>query len=334
MNEIRITGIIIPNEFGSIYRALEIDHTTPAHVAAALANTAPGEPLTLYIDSYGGICDSGFAIINSIRDWAADDNATVNVRIGSIAASMAAVIAFSFPGTITAAPNARIMLHACSGQAAGRAVDIKASAQALEIIDAEIVRTLAARAGKPEDHFRQWLAAADKWLSPAAAKAEGLVDEIEAAPAKAIRINAAKAAKANRSIAAIAAYFVAAPAAIHGLTAALATAEDSPEPDEPEEPAKPAEPTESIEPRIAAALTAALEPIKASIATLTKECDSLRAAARRNRLSRILKTDPAGPDPRDAWAAAVRKAVAEGTPASHVIAANRTAFRALNQRGE
>lgn len=243
MNEIRITGIIIPNEFGSTYRILEIDHVTPATVSAALANAQEGADILLDIDSPGGICDAGFQIINIIRDYQQRTACKVNVRLGAVVASMASVIAFSFPdGKVTARPNTRLMIHGCSAIADGKVQDIEAEAANMRLINDEIVRTLAARTGKDRATYQAWIdQVADKWLSPSALKAEGLIDDIEPTPARAADpAILTKAAQASKAIAAIAAACSASPAAAKSIAASIAAVATVITATEPAAPAKPA----------------------------------------------------------------------------------------------
>ena len=69
-NQIKISGVITPADFFWLKEFCGDDvMTCPQDVSQALAGADTASDITLFIDSPGGYCDAGNAMIISLRDW-------------------------------------------------------------------------------------------------------------------------------------------------------------------------------------------------------------------------------------------------------------------------
>jgi ATP-dependent Clp protease protease subunit len=153
----------------------EIKDSVADDVAAQLlALDATGDDdITLYIDSPGGDVTGLFAIHDTMQMIAAK----VHARCVGMAASSAAVILATGTGVRSATPNARILIHQPHGGIQGTARDIEIHAKEFSLLRERLDAILAERTGQPLERIRQDTDR-DHWLTPAAAKDYGLIDEI------------------------------------------------------------------------------------------------------------------------------------------------------------
>lgn len=95
-----------------------------------LATAFSGDTITLHINNGGGYVDSGFMIINAIRE----SKATVNAKLSGTVASIATMIALSC-ADIDVADYIQFMIHNYSGGSQGKGHELKAQ---MEFTDAEL----------------------------------------------------------------------------------------------------------------------------------------------------------------------------------------------------
>ncbi len=96
-----------------------------------LEATNPGEPITFYIDTPGGIVTSGMAIYDTIKLI----SSSVTVIVTGMAASMGSILlSAADKGNRYLFPNAHVLIHQplTSGQMVAPAVDINIWAQEME----------------------------------------------------------------------------------------------------------------------------------------------------------------------------------------------------------
>lgn len=152
-NRINIFGVISPSEwdwereFVSEYTA-----TFPVQVAEALAAADKSKDLELYIDSPGGYVDAGRSMISMIEDWCQANGRICNVRVGGLAASMAAVMMVAFKGTITVHECSLVMFHAAKTAIWNDATaeELHDAASALEAFNAYAAQMISRRTGLSE----------------------------------------------------------------------------------------------------------------------------------------------------------------------------------------
>ncbi len=131
--------------------------------------------LNVFINSMGGSVFEGLTIYNLL----ARHQARVNVVIDGMAASIASLIAMA-GDHISIAKNAMMMIHKPMGGGIGTADDLREVADALDMVQKQIVNTYVARTGSPEDKIIE-LVNAETWMASDVAAEWGFVDEVTAA---------------------------------------------------------------------------------------------------------------------------------------------------------
>jgi len=144
-------------------------------VMAALKQMPDDAPVTVRINSGGGSADEAVAIYNALERHRGE----VNVAIDSIAASAASYIAM-VGKTITIAKGGVIMIHSPWTIAMGNAMDMRKTADKLDLYEQRITEAYAARMqGKySEEEIKQFLAD-ETWFSADEAVEAGLATSVE-----------------------------------------------------------------------------------------------------------------------------------------------------------
>lgn len=132
-----------------------------------------GKHVHLRINSPGGEVIEGTAIFNALKRHAAG----VTVHIDAMAASMASVIAMA-GNPVFIADNALLMIHDPYTFAAGTSEELRKSADLLDTMKSNLVRSYAGKTGLPEKEIEDMMAA-ETWLGATEAVALGFADAIE-----------------------------------------------------------------------------------------------------------------------------------------------------------
>eukprot|EP00897_Mesotaenium_endlicherianum_P009295 jgi/Mesen1/8394/ME000468S07835 len=139
-----------------------------------LESEQPEKPISIYINSPGGIVTAGLAIYDTMQYI----RSPVSTLCVGQAASMATLLlAAGEAGERRSLPNARLMVHQPSGGASGQASDIAIHAQ--EIIDtrARLNGLYARHTGKAVDVIEEAMER-DRFMSPQQGLEFGLIDEV------------------------------------------------------------------------------------------------------------------------------------------------------------
>jgi ATP-dependent Clp protease, protease subunit len=131
------------------------------------------EPITLYINSPGGIITGMFALYDSIQLL----RSPVNTRCVGLAASAAAFLLGTGTGERSATSNARIMIHQPLGGARGTAKDIEIQAKNIVWMRERINEILSEATGRSVDQVRDDTDR-DYWMTAEEARDYGLLDEV------------------------------------------------------------------------------------------------------------------------------------------------------------
>jgi ATP-dependent protease ClpP protease subunit len=128
--------------------------------------------IELHINSPGGSLFDASAIFSRL----ADHRSEKVVYIDGLAASAASIVAM-VGHKIYMRANATMMIHLPSGLAVGNADDMRKMASALDTITDSMVNVYERRTRQPRDVIRAMLAA-ETWMSPDQAVANGFADEV------------------------------------------------------------------------------------------------------------------------------------------------------------
>lgn len=188
----------VKNESGEIYIYGDITDTawwdeevSPKKIKKALDNLGSVKNLDIHINSYGGSCIAGNAIISILDTYRTKNNTKINVYVEGIAASMGSGIA-SCGDTVYMADNALYMIHSPWTVAVGNADELQKSIELLDKVEDTLVRNYMRKFNGTEDELRQMMAD-EVWMTADEAREYGFVDEIVngvqvAASAKGIKI--------------------------------------------------------------------------------------------------------------------------------------------------
>lgn len=128
--------------------------------------------INIRINSVGGEVFEGFAIANAIKAHPA----VVNVKVDSLAASIAAVIAMA-GDSVCIAKNGYLMIHEPKGDVLGDADEHRQLAAQLDQLANTIGQTFADKSGKPLEDVRAKMRD-ETWFDAQSAKDFGIVDSI------------------------------------------------------------------------------------------------------------------------------------------------------------
>lgn len=167
------------------------EDVTPKTIRDALTQLGAVKNLDIHINSNGGSCIAGNAIISILDTYRRKNGTSLNVYIEGIAASMGSGIA-SVGDKVYMADNALLMLHKPLLAMLGNADALQKGIEILEKTEETLVNNYMRRFKGTEDQLRQLLAD-ETWLTADEASEWGFVDEIiegvkVAASAKGIRI--------------------------------------------------------------------------------------------------------------------------------------------------
>ncbi|PHQ70678.1 MAG: ATP-dependent Clp endopeptidase, proteolytic subunit ClpP [Sneathiella sp.] len=134
----------------------------------------PNKPISMYINSPGGVVTAGLAIYDTMQ-YVKPDIATVCV--GQAASMGSFLLAAGSAGHRYSLPNARIMIHQPSGGAQGQAADIEIQAREILNVRARLNKLYAKHTGqtlKTVEHSMD----RDNFMTADEAKKFGIVDHV------------------------------------------------------------------------------------------------------------------------------------------------------------
>ena len=134
----------------------------------------PDKDISLYINSPGGSVTAGMAIYDTMQYIKCDVS---TICIGMAASMGAFLLTAGAKGKRYALPNSEIMIHQPLGGMQGQASDMQIHAEHIVATKEKLNRILSERTGQP---YEKIVADTDRdnFLSAAAAKEYGLIDEV------------------------------------------------------------------------------------------------------------------------------------------------------------
>lgn len=134
------------------------------------------DPITIIINSVGGECGEGFAVID-LMDTSRIPIATVGT--GSIMSMGLLLVSAGTHGMRSLTKNTEIMAHQFSGYFSGKQHELIATQTAYTMLEAKFVRHFQRHSTMSEKQIRDVLfAPSDRYLTPQECKSYGLVDRI------------------------------------------------------------------------------------------------------------------------------------------------------------
>lgn len=146
---------------------------TASDVAEALSVVGNRRPVTIHLNSGGGVASEGAAIYSVLKQHAGPKT----ILIEGVAASAASALAMA-GDTVVMLKGSIMMIHDPSGITAGTSADHQKSIEMLEALANSMADIYAAKSGKTREEARADMEE-EVWLTPEAAKAAGYVDRID-----------------------------------------------------------------------------------------------------------------------------------------------------------
>lgn len=171
LKEIKVNGVIVPNEDKWIYDWFEMDATCPADIEKGLEEAA-GDDVTLVINSPGGEIGSGSSMWYAINNYRGNTTSDI---VG-YACSAASYLAMG-SDKVRMTPSALMMIHCVSGGISGNHKALEKEAQVLQVADKAISNVYRLRTGKSTDEILEMMEK-ETWMEADRALELGFIDEI------------------------------------------------------------------------------------------------------------------------------------------------------------
>ena len=160
-----------------VFLGTEVEDQTANLIVAQLLFLEAEDPdkdIHLYINSPGGSAYAGMAIYDTMQ-FVKPDVSTICLGMGMSAAAM--ILCGGAAGKRFALPNAKVMIHQGSAGFRGTPADIQIQAKEVLALTRRMAEIVAHHSGQPFDQVMKDIDR-DRFMTPAEAKAYGLVDEI------------------------------------------------------------------------------------------------------------------------------------------------------------
>lgn len=139
-----------------------------------LESEDPEKPISLYVNSPGGVVDAGLAIVDTMQYLRCPVH---TICVGQAASMGAVILAAGEKGQRRALPHARVMIHQPLGGARGQASDIQIQAAEIQKCKDELNRILSKASGKPVEVVEKDTDR-DFYMNAGQALEYGLIDEV------------------------------------------------------------------------------------------------------------------------------------------------------------
>lgn len=156
--------------YGTIGEDWWDSNSVPAADFVKQLNAFGGEPVDIYINSYGGSVFDACAIYSAIQRY----EGHVRAFVDGLAASAASFCALS-ADEVLISPSGTVMIHDPLMIAAGNAKELRAAADELDIAAQTIRNIYASKTGKDDAEIAEAMAA-ETWFTAAEAIEYGLAD--------------------------------------------------------------------------------------------------------------------------------------------------------------
>lgn len=170
MGKVKISGVIIPNDYQRIYDWLEWDATSPRKVEQQLSDI-DGD-VTVEINSGGGSLFHGSEIYTILKEHPKN----VTIKILGVAASAASVIAMA-GDKILMSPTSQMMIHNATIAKYGDYRDMESATNLLKNANQTAVNAYKLKSGMSDDDLLD-LMDKETWFTAHQALENKLIDEI------------------------------------------------------------------------------------------------------------------------------------------------------------
>ena len=167
--DLYINGEIVADQDKEFLEMWGYDCFAPTDFKEQLAE-CNGKPINVYIDSYGGDVLAASSIYTMLREY----KGAKTVKIGSIAASAASVIAMA-GDQILMSPTAFLMIHDPATVVGGNITEVKQGLESLQAVKEGIINAYERKCNLSREQISE-LMTNETWLDYTKAKEYGFVD--------------------------------------------------------------------------------------------------------------------------------------------------------------
>jgi len=171
MITIKISGVIVPNDWKDVYEWFGYEAVCPKDVSTKL-ELAKGDAVVVEINSGGGDVFAGSEIYTILKDY----KGRKETKITGVAASAASVVAMA-GDIVKISPTAQIMIHNVWTVAQGDYRDMQHEAEVLENYNISVANAYMLKTGMKQEELLS-LMNKESWLNAQQCKEMGFVDEI------------------------------------------------------------------------------------------------------------------------------------------------------------
>ena len=169
--EMRISGDIIEDDWQDIYDWYGIPATSPRSVQNTLSDLN-GEPLTVWLNSYGGHVSAGSAIYTALKNYIGQ----VVIKIDGVAVSAASMIAMA-GDQVKISPTAEIMIHKPWTRAEGNDEVMERTMQSLKSGEEALINAYQLKTGLERETLAEMMKR-EEWINAQKAVELHFADEI------------------------------------------------------------------------------------------------------------------------------------------------------------
>lgn len=170
MPRVKISGVIIPNDYQDIYDWIGWDATSPKKVEQQLS--AIDGDVVVEINSGGGSVFDGSEIYTLLKR----QERNVTIEIVGVAASAASIIAMAGKKLVMS-PTSQMMIHNATSVASGGYQEMDSASNLLKNANQTAINAYKLKSGMSDDDL-QALMDKETWFTPQQALEHNLIDEI------------------------------------------------------------------------------------------------------------------------------------------------------------
>src|SRR5690625_1994605 len=170
MSKIKISGVIIPNDYQRIYDWLEWDATCPRKVEQSLGEV--NGDVTVEINSGGGSLFHGSEIYTMLREYPHN----VTVKVTGVTASAASVIMMA-GDKILMSPTSQMMIHNATIGTYGDYREMDSASSLLKNANQTAINAYKLKSGMGDDELKD-LMDKETWFTAHQALEHKLIDEV------------------------------------------------------------------------------------------------------------------------------------------------------------
>ncbi len=171
MKKIKISGVIIPNDYQDVYDWIGWEATSPRKVEQELSDVDESD-VVVEINSGGGSVFAGSEIYTLLKS----SEKSISVNIVGLAASAASMVAMAGK-TVRMSPTGQMMIHNATISTHGDYREMDHTSNVLKNINQSILNAYKIKSGMGDDELKEMMDD-ERWFTAQQALEHKLIDEV------------------------------------------------------------------------------------------------------------------------------------------------------------